>query len=269
MVPPLMNQCKRNLPLKTNSTIRYPVNLLVLSQMLNDTELEKYKGSVTLKIEPHIKMWDIQISRIKSDSVVGIHEIKADLDKAMNLSIQQEDMYLSPAEFAHEPTTLMESIIKSDFAGPLHLLLSLMSIVGTVMAMISYKKGCVSSTMATMALQHTKGAQALPEVPTVHVVASVVLPVEKIDDDLLDYWLHVKPMVYIFLTYMAAKLLFWIISKCWRYLTTGLLVTPFDGMPGKGHKLNVYLNLSNRYESLRLYVYTISTSDDLVWLIQM
>ena len=69
MVPPLMNQCKRNLPLKTNSVIRYPVNLLVLSQMLNDTELEKYNGSVTLKIEPHIKMWDIQ-SRIKSDSVV-------------------------------------------------------------------------------------------------------------------------------------------------------------------------------------------------------
>ena len=63
-------------------------------------------------------MWDIQISRIKSDSVVGIYEIKADLDKAMNLSIQQEDMYLSPTEFAHVPTTLMESIIKSDFAGP-------------------------------------------------------------------------------------------------------------------------------------------------------
>ena len=63
---------------------------------------------------------------------------------------------------------------------------------------------------------------------------------------------------------MAVKLLFWIISKCWRYLTTRLLVTPFDGMPGKGHKLNVYLNLSNGYESLRLYVYTISTSDDLV-----
>ena len=59
MVPPLMNQCERNLPLKTNSTIRYPVNLLVLSQMLNDTELEKYNGSVTFKIEPHIKMWDI------------------------------------------------------------------------------------------------------------------------------------------------------------------------------------------------------------------
>ena len=38
-------------------------------------------------------MWDIQISRIKSDSVIGIHEIKADLDKAMNLSIQWEDMY--------------------------------------------------------------------------------------------------------------------------------------------------------------------------------
>ena len=163
----------------------------------------------------------------------------------------------------------MESIIKSDFAGPLHLLLGLMSIVGTVMAMISYKKGCISSTMAAMALQHTKGAQALPEVPTVHVVASAVPPVKKIDDDLLNYWLHVKPMVYIFLTYMAAKLLFWIISKCWRYLTTRLLVTPFDGMPGKGHKSNVYLNLSNRYESLRLYIYTISTSDDLVQLIQM
>ena len=40
-------------------------------------------------------------------------------------------------------------------------------------------------------------------------------------------------------------------------------------MPGKGHKSNVYLNWSNGYESLRLYVYTISTSDDLVWLIQM
>ena len=46
-------------------------------------ELGKYSGSVTFKIGPHIKMWDIQISRIKSDSVVGIHEIKADLDKAM------------------------------------------------------------------------------------------------------------------------------------------------------------------------------------------
>ena len=269
MVPPLMNQCERNLPLKTNSTIRYPVNLLVLSQMLNDTELEKYNGSVTFKIEPHIKMWDIQISRIKSDSVVGIHEIKADLDKAMNLSIQQEDMYLTPAEYAHKPTTLMENIVKSNFAGPLHLFVTLMSVVGAVMAMISYKKGCVSSTMAAMALQHTKGAQALPDVPTVHVVASVAPPDEKINEDLLDYWLHVKPMVYIFLTYMTVKLLFWIISKCWRYLTTRLLVTPFDGMPGKGHKSNVYLNLSNGYESLRLYVYTISTSNDLVQLIQM
>ena len=40
-------------------------------------------------------MWDIQINRIKSDSIVGIHEIKADLDKAMNLSTQQEDIYIS------------------------------------------------------------------------------------------------------------------------------------------------------------------------------
>ena len=123
--------------------------------------------------------------------------------------------------------------------------------------------------MAAMALQHTKGAQALPDVPTVCGVASVAPPVKKINEDLLDYWLHVKPMVYIFLTYMTVKLLFWIISKCWRYLTTRLLVTPFDGMPGKRHKLNVYLNLSNGYESLRLYVYTTSTSNDLVWLIQM
>ena len=152
----------------------------------------------------------------------------------------------------------MESIVKSDFSGPLHLLLGLMSIVGTVMAMISYKKGCVSSMMAAMALQCTKGAQAQPEVQTVHVVASAI-PL-----DLLVYWLHVKPMVYIFLTYMTVKLLLWIISKCWRYLTTQFLVTPFDGMPGKGHKSNVYLNLSNRYESLKLYMYTISTSSDLV-----
>ena len=68
---------------------------------------------------------------------------------------------------------------------------------------------------------------------------------------------------------MTVKLLFWIISKCWRYLTTRLLVTPFNGMPGKGHKSNVYLNLSNDYESLRLYVYPIAMSDHLVWLIQM
>ena len=132
MVPPLMNQCEKDRGLKTNSTIRYPVNLLVLSQILNNTELEKYNGSVTFKVEPHIKMWDIQINRIKSDSVVGIHEIKANLDKAMNLSIQQEEIYLSPAELAHVPTTLMESIIKSDYAGPVHLLLAIMSVVGTV-----------------------------------------------------------------------------------------------------------------------------------------
>ena len=179
MVPPLMNQCKRNLLLKTNSTIRYPVNLLVLSQMLNDTELEKYTRPVAFKIEPHIKMWDIQISKIKSDSVVGIHEIKADLDKVMNLSIQQEDIYLTSAEFAHEPTTLMENIVKSNFSGPLHLFISLMSVVGAVMAIISYKKGCISSTMAVMALQYTKVAQALPEAPSVHLVASVVPPVKK------------------------------------------------------------------------------------------
>ena len=108
-------------------------------------KLEKYNGSVTFKIEPQIKMWDIQINRIKSDSVVGIHEIKADLDKVMNLSVQQEDMYLTPAEYAHEPTTLIKHIVKSDFAGPLHLFISLMSIVGAVMAMIIYKKGCISS----------------------------------------------------------------------------------------------------------------------------
>ena len=53
------------------------------------------------------------------------------------------------------------------------------------MAMINYKKGCVSSTMVAMALQHTKGAQALPDVPTVHVVASVAPPVKKINEDLL------------------------------------------------------------------------------------
>ena len=53
MVPPLMNQCKRNLLLKTNSTIRYPVNLLVLSQMLNDTELGWIRG-LFLKTVPHI-----------------------------------------------------------------------------------------------------------------------------------------------------------------------------------------------------------------------
>ena len=43
MVLPLMNQCKTE-GLRTISTIRYPVNLLVLSQILNDTKLEKYNG---------------------------------------------------------------------------------------------------------------------------------------------------------------------------------------------------------------------------------
>ena len=214
MVQPLMNQWEKERDLKANSTIRYPVNLLVLNQILNDTELEKYNGSVTFKIETHKKMWDIQINRINSDSIVGIHKIKANLDKAMNLSLQQEDIYLSPAELVHVPTSLMESIIKSDYAGPLHLLLAIMSVIGTVMAMISYKKGCVSSTMAVMALQNSKSAQASPTIQMVHVVASAAPPVNKMNDDLHDYWLHVKPMVYIFLTYMAVKLLLWIIGKC-------------------------------------------------------
>ena len=61
---------------------------------------------MTFKIEPHIKMWNIQINRINSDSIAGIHERKAHLDKAMNLSLQQEDIYLFPAELTHIPIYL-------------------------------------------------------------------------------------------------------------------------------------------------------------------
>ena len=51
----------------------------------------------------------IKIARMDTDSNVGIHEIKTDIDKAMNLSTHHIDPYLSPAGIAQLSTLLIKS----------------------------------------------------------------------------------------------------------------------------------------------------------------
>ena len=50
---------------------------------------------------------------MNANSNVGIHEIKTDIDKAMNLSKYQIDLYLSPAGIGQLSTSLMKRIIKT------------------------------------------------------------------------------------------------------------------------------------------------------------
>ena len=44
----------------------------------------------------------------------------------------------------------------------------------------------------------------------------------------------------------------WILRKVWIYLTTRLIVTPLDGIPGISNKTNIYMEISNGLEAVQV-----------------
>ena len=53
-----------------------PVNLLVLSRILRDTELEHYNGSVTFNTQPEYALPYFELEEIQSDKICGSSEGK-------------------------------------------------------------------------------------------------------------------------------------------------------------------------------------------------
>ena len=276
LVPPLLDNCVKKRNLQTNSTVRYPVNFMVLSQMLNRTEVEKLNGSITFPFKPRVHLWKMEINKIDHAGIIGIQNKIMDLDKAIQLAESNLPMYRSPAAYIDVPQTLAEKLVKMDFTGILHIILMIINLVGVILAYIGYKKGCTSATTAAMALENikrTKGALT-------HHSEKIRLP--KLDYfvtrspkediammELSTYWHHVKPVIYLFATCLVIMALYKIISKTWYYLTTRLVITPFDGIPGISKRSNVFARVSDGINTVDLYVYSVACSPSRVRLVSV
>ena len=263
MLPPLLNGCQKN---NGTTIVRYPVNLMVLGEMLDESQLELYNGSMTFEHQPTYNLPDFTLKRVKDNRIAEIKQQSYALDKIVQLAQTGSEIFATAEAFVNEPKSLMDQISKTNYGGIIQIVLMLSNAIGILLAVVSYKKGCASATTAAMALQSaTKGKAELITFPP-------ILPDEKQVDpwtsELLTIWTETKPIIYCMLIYILFKLLQTGVRVIYNYMSTRYFFTPCDGAMGKQELTNIYLGVSDGTRSIKIYVYTIEATEQDLELIQ-
>lgn len=264
-LPPIMHNCRDN---NSTQTVRYPVNLMVLGEMLNDTQLGTYNGSVTFNKQPTYHLPRINLKRVNDHRIVALKETSFALSKVAKLAQRGEKMYASADAYVNEPQTLMEEIIKNEYTGIIQLLLFAMNGIGTIIAVMGYKKGCASAVTAAMALERAgQKGQALT-IPPIFFTPS---PENKIHEGIKDVWRDLQPIALAFTFVLILKLVSKLAKILYRYLSTKLIVTPidecFDGSTSND-LTNIYLQVTNGQRTVNIFVYTLQATESAIKLIQ-
>lgn len=269
LVPPLLDGCLKN---SSTAEIKYPINLLTLSEILSTAELDKYNGSVTFNITPRMNIPEIKIKRITHEGIAELDTNIMDLSRVMSLAKVNEDIYLNEEAYVGTPHTLAEKLVSQDLYGMFQLAFMGMNVISALFAYIGYKKGCTSATTAAAALQSVIKIKKTDAQPAVLPGSGEVHPEEVmkeiITDDGFEYWTIIKIMILIGIIVLFINLTIYIVHKIYQYLSLHLLITPLDGTPASTKLCHVYISISNGIDSCRLYIYSIRIIDHNLRLLQ-
>ena len=265
-LPAIGTDCVNKMAKNMSSVIEYPVNMMILAQVLNETMLKRYNGSVTFSKPPALELPKMDIRKPKVKNVVSLQESSFILDKVVGLAMKQEPIYSSAAAYLQEPQTLMEQIIQSDYAAPFQIVVLALNGIGVLIAVISYRKGCSAATTGAMTLVKMPGKVETSTFPPVKIEPTNSTPFV---ETLFTFWETIQIVIYLGILILIMKMLKHIIYKVYDYVTTGLYLTPFDGLTVSTHELtNVYLNVTDGQRSMYLFVYTLQVPETNIQLIQ-
>ena len=266
MLPAIHDECSREY--NTIQNIRYPVNLLVLSRILQDHELEHYNGSVTFDTQPEYALPYFELEEIQSDQIVAAQKAKSDLDRISELAQVGSEIFATAEAFISNPVTILEKIVKTPYAGVVQVGITVMNAASFILAAISYKKGCSSAITVAMALKVAKkGALASPLSPQLPEIAKSACEHEAFYNTLWEFWEFSKTYFFMVAVVLSLCLLFELCKAIYKRLVLQQCITPCDPML-KEDMANVYLVVTNGKYSVNLYLYTIQACADNVKLIQ-
>ena len=266
MLSAIHDECSKEY--NTTQDVRYPVNLLVLSRILRDNELEHYNGSVTFNIQPEYALPYFELEEIQSDKIVAAQKAKSDLDRISELAQVGSDIFATAEAFINNPVTILEKIVETPYAGLAQIIITLMNAASFIIAAISYKKGCSSAITAAMALKVAKkGALASPLPPQLPNIPIQSNENEAFHSILSEFWQFSKTYFYMVAVILSLYLLLTACKILYKILVLRQCITPCDPM-FREDTTNVYLVVTNGKYSVNLFLYTIQACADTIKLIQ-
>ena len=257
LVPPLLDGCNNN---QTEDKVDFAMNLLLASQLMNQTELMRFNGSMTFETVPEMHVPTYSVQKFNHETIVELETNVMDLEKVIQLAKVDEDIYLDDESYLATPKTLSEKISAMKFSGAIQVILAGMNLVALALGFVAYKKGCTSMVTSTAALQ------GIPPTKADGIHEDGYLDAAMSETEL--YWMVLKPYIYVYLTYLMLRLVIKTIQITHEFLSTRLLIAPLEGMPAKSETTHVYLSISNGEETVRIYVYTIDVTYHGMTLIQ-
>ena len=266
MLPAIHDECSKEY--NTTQDVRYPVNLLVLSRILQDHELEHYNGSVTFDAQPEYALPYFELEEVQSDKIVAAQKVKSDLDRISDLAQVGSEIFATAEVFINNPVTILEKIVKTPYAGIVQIGITLMNAASFILAAISYKKGCSSAIAAAMALRVAKkGALASPLAPQLPDISKPACEHEAFYYTLWEFWKFSKTYFFMVAVVLSLCLLLKLCKTTYKTLVLRQCITQCDPML-KEDTGNVYLVVTNGRYSVNLYLYTIQACADNIKLIQ-
>ena len=287
LMPPLLDGCNRG---STTSKIRYPANVALLSQLLNTSLLQEYSGSKTYQNAVRIDIPNYTVRKFEHETIAEMDEDIMSLERVMTLAKISEDIYLDDSSYLATPHTLAQKMWATKFSGFVQIGLAGMQILAVVLGYIAYKKGCISVATSAAAMQSVTSwkksyAEELTSGDDHDTMLWGMSPIEERETGMrhipppvsaavgrtsghIEYWEIIRPLVYLYVTYLVARLVYSFLKGMYQYLAIRLVVNPMGTIPAKSEFSHVYLSVGNGEKSLKIYVYTIQMSDHRVTLIQ-
>ena len=264
-LPPLLQNCaERN----SSSVIKYAVNMMVLGQVLNASQLTKYSGSVTFRKQPKYKLPPVELRRINSEGIVAWRQTAFELPQVTKLARQGKPMYATGGAYLSEPRSLIEELMQNDYALAAQAALAVMNMMTTALAVKSYQKGCSSSVIAAMALKaaHPGHALTLPPIPVNNHDQD-----SEIHKELENFWEDVKPTVCVIIVWVGYQATKWLVKAIYKYLSVRQIIISTSSCLSTAadeELTDVYFRVSDGQRTMYLYVYTIQVTESVVRLIQ-
>ena len=185
---------------------------------------------------------------------------------------------------------LAQKMWATKFSGAIQIGLASLQIIAVILGYIAYKKGCISVATSAAAMQSitswkksyaeeiTSGnVEGMTDLSPYHI-EEIMSKEEKRSLPVsagvrgtyghIEYWEIIRPLVYLYVTYLAARIIYSFLKGIYQYLAIRLVVNPLGTIPAKSEFSHVYLSIGNGEKSLKVYVYTIQMSDHKVTLIQ-
>ena len=223
-LPPILQNCaERN----SSSVVKYAVNMMVLGQVLNATQLAKYNGSVTFFNQPTYALPPIELRRIDSSGIVAMKQTSFELNKVTELARLGKPMYATGDAYLSEPQSLLEAIMRSDYALGAQIVVTMINMATTALAVKSFQQGSSSSVMAAMAL--SKAAQPGYALTLPPIQFKGYEQDSELHEELGDIWEDVRSIVCVMTIWVLYKLIAWLVRAIYRYLSVRQIIIAGDG----------------------------------------